>query len=46
MQQPVKTKKAPAKGRVLDDAALADVFGIEMDEPETTKVNVELSIQH
>jgi uncharacterized Zn finger protein len=38
MQQPAKTKKAPAKGRVLDDAALGDVFGIEMDEPETPKL--------
>ena len=26
----IKTNKAPAKGRLLDDAALADVFGIEM----------------
>jgi uncharacterized Zn finger protein len=28
-----KTKKGPAAGRVLDDSALADVFGIEMAEP-------------
>lgn len=27
---PLKTKKVSAKGRVLDDIALADVFGIEM----------------
>lgn len=27
---PVKSKKAPPKAKVLDDAALADVFGIEM----------------
>lgn len=27
---PVKSKKAPAKSKVLDAAALADVFGIEM----------------
>lgn len=29
-----KPGKAPAKGKVLDDASLADVFGIEMDVPE------------
>jgi uncharacterized Zn finger protein len=28
-----KTKKGPAAGKVLDDSALADVFGIEMAEP-------------
>ncbi len=27
-----KVGKAPAKGRVLDDSLLADVFGIELDE--------------
>ena len=27
----VKTRKTPARGKVLDDAQLADVFGIEMD---------------
>ncbi len=30
----VKTRKAPARGKVLDDSELADVFGIEMDSPE------------
>lgn len=30
----VKTRKAPARGKVLDDSQLADVFGIEMDSPE------------
>jgi uncharacterized Zn finger protein len=30
----VKTKKTPARGKVLDDSQLADVFGIEMDSPE------------
>lgn len=37
---PVKSKKAPAKAKVLDDAELADVFGIEMaaaDTPPVTK---------
>ncbi len=29
----VKTRKTPAKGKVLDDSQLADVFGIEMDIP-------------
>jgi len=29
-----KTSKTPAKAKVLDDAQLADVFGIEMDSPE------------
>lgn len=27
----IKTRKAPARGKVLDDSQLADVFGIEMD---------------
>lgn len=31
---PVKVKKAPPKGRVLDDAVLSDVFGIEMAVPD------------
>ncbi|CAG0929109.1 hypothetical protein RHDC3_00978 [Rhodocyclaceae bacterium] len=30
---PLKRKKAPAAGRVLGDASLADVFGIEMAAP-------------
>jgi uncharacterized Zn finger protein len=30
----VKTRKAPTKGKVLDDSQLADVFGIEMDSPD------------
>lgn len=30
----VKTRKTPARGKVLDDAQLADVFGIEMDTPK------------
>ena len=30
VELPVKTKKAPPRARVLDDAELADVFGIEM----------------
>ncbi len=30
----VKTRKTPARSKVLDDAQLADVFGIEMDAPE------------
>lgn len=30
----VKTRKAPARSKVLDDSQLADVFGIEMDGPE------------
>jgi len=37
---PVKTKKAPSKGKVLDDALLSDIFGIEMaatDAPPVTK---------
>jgi uncharacterized Zn finger protein len=38
---PVKSKKAPPKAKVLDDAELADVFGIEMaataDAPPATK---------
>jgi uncharacterized Zn finger protein len=38
---PVKTKKAPPRAKLLDDAALADVFGIEMataaDAPPATK---------
>ncbi len=33
VELPVKTKKAPAKSRMLDDSALADVFGIEMADP-------------
>ena len=28
-----KSKKGPAAGKVLDTSSLADVFGIEMDEP-------------
>jgi len=31
---PVKTKKTPSKGKALDDAMLADVFGIEMAVPD------------
>lgn len=31
---PIKTRKTPAKGKVLEDAQLADMFGIEMDCPE------------
>lgn len=31
---PVKTRKAPAKSKVLDASQLADVFGIEMDVAE------------
>lgn len=31
---PIKAKKTPARGKVLDDAQLADVFGIEMDSPD------------
>ena len=37
---PAKAKKAPAKSKVLDDALLSDVFGIEMaaaDTPPVTK---------
>lgn len=30
VEVPVPSKKAPAKSKMLDDAALADVFGIEM----------------
>ncbi len=30
---PAKIRKTPMKGKVLDDAQLADVFGIEMDAP-------------
>lgn len=37
----VKTRKTPARGKVLDDSRLADVFGIEMDAsgvlPDTKK---------
>ncbi len=33
---PLKPKKKPAAGRVLDDASLADVFGIEMAAPGKT----------
>jgi uncharacterized Zn finger protein len=29
-----KTSKVPAKARVLEDALLSDVFGIELDEPK------------
>ena len=29
----VQTRKTPARGKVLDDSQLADVFGIEMDIP-------------
>ncbi len=31
-----KAKKGPAAGKVLDDSALGDVFGLEMDELEAT----------
>lgn len=31
---PAKIRKTPARGKVLDDSQLADVFGIEMDSPE------------
>ena len=31
---PIKATKTSAKGKVLDDAQLADVFGIEMDSPD------------
>jgi len=31
---PVKTRKTPARSKVLDDSQLADVFGIVMDTPE------------
>jgi uncharacterized Zn finger protein len=31
---PVKTRKTPARSKVLDDSQLADVFGIVMDIPE------------
>jgi uncharacterized Zn finger protein len=31
---PAKTRKTPARGKVLDDSQLADVFGIEMDSSE------------
>jgi uncharacterized Zn finger protein len=34
-EQPIKAKKTPAKSKVLDDAGLADVFGIEMDSLDT-----------
>jgi hypothetical protein len=38
---PAKARKTPARGKVLDDTQLADVFGIEMDGhealPETKK---------
>ncbi|MDZ4348117.1 MAG: hypothetical protein U1A22_01085 [Xanthomonadaceae bacterium] len=34
VERPVELRKAPARGKVLDDAQLADVFGIEMDSPE------------
>ena len=37
----IQTRKTPARGKVLDDSQLADVFGIEMyipaDLPETKK---------
>ncbi len=33
-QLSVKTGKKPARGKVLDDSRLAEVFGIEMDVPE------------
>ena len=29
----VKTRKTPARAKLLDDSQLADVFGIEMDSP-------------
>lgn len=32
-EQSVKTRRTPAKGKMLDDSQLADVFGIEMDSP-------------
>lgn len=34
-----KSKKAPAAGKVLDTSLLADVFGIEMDEPAAPKAS-------
>ncbi|MHB1359675.1 MAG: SWIM zinc finger family protein [Rhodocyclaceae bacterium] len=30
----IKTRKTPARGKVLDESQLADVFGIEMDGPD------------
>ena len=33
-EQSVNTGRKPARGKVLDDSQLADVFGIEMDSPE------------
>lgn len=33
---PVKARKTPAKGKLLEDAQLADVFGIEMERPEAS----------
>lgn len=32
-QASVETRKTPARGKVLDESQLADVFGIEMDMP-------------
>ena len=34
-----KSKKGPAAGKVLDTSLLADVFGIEMDEPAAPKAS-------
>lgn len=34
VELPVKTRKTPARSKVLDDSQLADVFGIVMDTPE------------
>ena len=44
----VKTRKAPARGKVLDDSQLADVFGIEMDSspeglPDMKKSGIRLT---
>ena len=40
-RQPAKTPQAPARGKLLEDSCLADVFGIEMDPtaawPDTRK---------
>jgi uncharacterized Zn finger protein len=33
VELPAKTRKAPARSKMLDDSQLADVFGIEMDTP-------------
>jgi uncharacterized Zn finger protein len=34
-QRSINTGKTPARGKLLDDSQLADVFGIEMDSPKT-----------